>query len=102
MNAGAAGVAEADVTEAQAADRHQAEYFRRVLEERYIELCDRIAGHQRLLIKCQSRDEPSEVSRMRRTLRDVERERKTVRRLIDAIDARFFTDAPTDSTAAFR
>jgi hypothetical protein len=100
MNAPAAGVAEADGTKAAAADRRQAEYFRRVLQDRYSELCDKIASDQRLLIKCQNRDEPSEASRMRRSLRDAERERKTVRRLIGAIDARFFTDAPIDGAAS--
>ncbi len=86
--------------EAQAADRRQAEYLRRVLHERYLELGDKIAGHQRLVIRYQNRDESSEASRMRRTLRDEERERDTVRRLIGALDARFPANAPIGGTAA--
>jgi hypothetical protein len=99
MNAPAAAVPAADTTGARAADRRQAEYFRRMLHEQYLGLCDKIAGHQRLVIKYENRDEPSEASRMRRILRDEECERDTVRRLIDALDARFFTDAATGGTA---
>jgi hypothetical protein len=99
MSAPAAGAADADVTEAQAADRRQAEYFRRVLHERYVELCDKIASDQLLVIKHQNRDESCEAARMRRALRDQVRERNTVRRLIDAIDARFDPDAPIGGTA---
>jgi hypothetical protein len=98
MNAPAAAVRAADTTRTRAADRRQAEYFRRLLHEQYLQLCDQIAGHQRLVIKYQNRDEPSQASRMRRILRDEERERDTVLRLIDALDARFFTDAPIGGT----
>jgi len=77
------------VTEAQPADRRQAEYFRRVLHKRYIELGDNIAKNQLLVIRHQNRSESAEARRKRRMLRDAERERHTVRRLIDALEARF-------------
>lgn len=79
----------AEVTESHAADRRQAAYFRRVLHERYMDLGDRIASHQRLLIKHRDRDEASEARRVRKILRDEEREREMVQRLVERLDARF-------------
>jgi len=70
-----------------------------VLHERYLELVDKIAGHRRLVIKYQNRDELSEASRMRRILRDEEHERETLRRLIEALHARFFDDAAVEGAA---
>ena len=101
MNAPVTDVPDAAAIDAQAADLRQAEYFRRMLHDRYVELGDKIASHQRLLIKYRNRDESSEASRMRRILRDEQRERETVQRMIEALDARFpvrgtvTTSAPT-------
>jgi hypothetical protein len=102
MNAPAARVPQADETSARGADRRQAEYYRRLLHQRYLELCETIASHHRLVIGTQQRRERSEASRMRRILRDEQRECDTVRRLIEALDARFFADAPTLGPAAAR
>jgi hypothetical protein len=98
MNAPAAHVPEADVTKAHDADRRQAEYFRRVLHERDAELGNKIAAHQRQLIRYNNGAEASDASRMRRLLREEERERETVLRLIDALDARFPAVAPVGRT----
>ena len=79
----------ADVTESEAADQRQAAYFRRVLHERYTELGDKIARHQRMLIKCQNGDGAAEARRTRRILLDEQRERETVQRMISRLDVRF-------------
>lgn len=96
--ADAAGDAEDAATEAHAADRLQAEYFRRLLHERCLELGDKIAGHQKLLTRYQNRDEFPEASRMRRIIRDEEHERETVKRLIEELDSRFSLDGPISGT----
>jgi hypothetical protein len=98
MKAPVADAPEDAATEAHAADRRQAEYFRRLLHERYTQLGDKIAGHQRLLTRYQNRDESSEARRMRRIIRDEERERETVKRLIEELDSRFSLDGPISRT----
>lgn len=100
MNAPAARVSDAEKAGDLAADRRQAEYFRGVLHYQYLELADKIARQQRLVIKYQGHDERSEASRIRRILRTEERERDIVRRLIEALDARFFADAAAPDPTA--
>lgn len=74
-----------------APDRHQADYFRRLLSERCAELGMRIGDSYRLLTKCQNIGELGEVRRLRRVLRSDEAEQRTVMRLIERLDERFST-----------
>ena len=79
---------------AEAAERAQAEYYRCVLAERRAEIDLAIV---KLLAALPRQEAPSAVSDARqlgRVVRDAERERKDVDRMIDALDRRFPRAAP--------
>lgn len=77
------------IATALAADLRQAEYFRSELLNECEQLDDRMMTHRIALAKYESRDELPQVHRMRRVIRLDERERDTLRRLLEAFDERF-------------
>src|SRR6202045_2166672 len=77
---------------AEAAERTQAEYYRRLLAERRAEIDLAIVKLHTALPR---QDVVSDARALGRVVRDAERERKEIDRLIDALDRRF---TPADLT----
>jgi hypothetical protein len=77
---------------AEAAERTQAEYYRRLLAERRAEIDLAIVKLHTALPR---QDVVSDARALGRVVRDAERERKEIDRLIDALDRRF---TPEDLT----
>ena len=77
---------------AEAAERSQAEYYRRLLAERRAEIDLAIVKLHTALPR---QDVVSDARALGRVVRDAERERKEIDRLIDALDRRF---TPADLT----
>jgi hypothetical protein len=71
------------------ADRQQAEYFRRVLDDQRTQVQQELARDSSLLAKYQHAGDLSGVRRMRRVVRARETELITLDRLIDALNQRF-------------
>ena len=76
-------------TAAAVADRRQAEVFWRELHERLEQLTATIASHSRRMAHHQNHKEFTAAGRMRRILREAEREHYTVQRLIGRLHDRF-------------
>ena len=89
MSVSVSGVDEGAVAAGAEADRRQAEYFRRLLQQRFSQLNDDIAGHYRRLTRHQIRDDFAELRRMRRMIRAEEQEQRSLQRMIEALDERF-------------
>ena len=77
---------------AEAAERTQAEYYRRLLAERRAEIDLAIVKLHTALPR---QDVASDARALGRVVRDAERERKEIDRMIDALDRRF---TPADLT----
>jgi hypothetical protein len=77
---------------AEAAERTQAEYYRRLLAERRAEIDLAIVKLHTALPR---QDVVSDARALGRVVRDAERERKEIDRMIDALDRRF---TPADLT----
>jgi hypothetical protein len=71
------------------ADRRQADYYRRSLEEQRAQVLAESAEHEQMLARHQRAGDLSGVKRMRRLVRAKETELNTVDRLIQALDRRF-------------
>ncbi len=77
---------------AEAAERTQAEYYRRLLAERRAEIDLAIVKLHTALPR---QDVVSDARALGRVVRDAERERKEIDRLIEALDRRFTPADPT-------
>jgi hypothetical protein len=71
------------------ADVLQADYFRRVLGEERAELASHLAGLTRRLTAHSARNEPTDLSNLRRSIRQSENDLRVLDRMIDALDGRF-------------
>jgi hypothetical protein len=80
---------------AEAAERTQAEYYRRLLAERRAEIDLAIVKLHTALPRQQAQSAVSDARALGRVVRNAERERKEIDRLIDALDRRF---TPADLT----
>jgi hypothetical protein len=71
------------------ADRRQADYYRRLLEDQRAQVHEELAEHSQMLARHQRAGDLSGVKRMRRLVRAKETELITLDRLIQALDRRF-------------
>lgn len=74
---------------AEAADRSQAEYYRCLLAEHRTEIDRAIVKYQSAIAEQKSRGSTNGARELGRALRQAERERQAVDRMIDALDRRF-------------
>src|SRR5947209_3754631 len=74
---------------AEAADRSQAEYFRRLLEQHRTETDHAIAGYHAAMEEQEARGELSGIGELTRQVRRAEQERDGIDRMIAALDRRF-------------
>ena len=80
---------------AEAAERTQAEYYRRLLAERRAEIDLAIVKLHTALSRHEAHSATSDARDLGRVFPDAERERKEIDRMIDALDRRF---TPADLT----
>ena len=79
------------------ADRRQAEYYRRLLEDQRAQVQEELAAHGATLSQYHQAGDLSGVRRLRRLVRAKETELITLDRLIQALDKRF---GPPELSAA--
>ena len=71
------------------ADRRQAEYYRRLLEDQRAQIADELAGHTATLAQYRHDGDLSGFSRMRRLVRAKETELNTIAYLLRGLQLRF-------------
>ena len=76
------------------ADRCQAEYYRKLLDDQQVQIHQELTGHAATLARYQHVGDLSGVRRMRRLVRAKETELNTIGYLIRGLDARFGPQGP--------